>query len=230
MSFLKITNLYSGYHKKPVLFDISLSIQKGETILLRGPNGSGKSSLLRAIYGLLRPWNPEARIWFKGQNITNSKPAELLRKGMAFIPQRNELFENMSVKLNLEIGGMQTNPRGLRTKVDKVLTDSPILKRMANIECSRLSGGERKQLSLAMALLNSPEMIMCDEPLAGINPKNLDIMLKHLIRLKNANVTLLIAEHRVNIIQGLVDREICLELGNIRSFFEAGRPITTDGR
>ena len=214
MSFLKVDNINAGYGKKQVLFDVSFEMKKGETVLLVGANGSGKSSLLKVIYGLLEPWNKEAKIWLMDEEITNFKPARLLKKGMVYIPQKKELFEDLSVKENLEVAGMQKmDKERLQKKISEILERRPKLRKLMNQECSRLSGGERKYLSLSMAEMTEPEIIIYDEPLAGISPKN--YVIQHLENLKKRGISLLLVEHRIKPLSNLADQRIELKLGKI---------------
>lgn len=169
MNFLKVEHISAGYDKKQVIFDVSFEMQKGDTLLIIGSNGSGKSTLLKTIYGILKPWGRESKILYNDETITNSEPFKLIKKGIVYIPQQNELFEDLTVKENLEISGMQTiSKQVLKERIDTVLEQMTILKPLFKKECSRLSGGERKQLSLAMALINQPKLIILDEPFAGI--------------------------------------------------------------
>jgi len=218
MSFFKVEHISSGYGKKPVLFDISLELEPGETLLLIGSNGSGKSTMLKTIYGLLKPWGKEGRIWFKGEDITGCKPAQLIRRGLVYIPQQNELFEDLTVLENIEIAGMQTIRRQeLPDRTAEVLDRLPVLKDLTKRECSRLSGGERKQVSLAMALINRPDLILIDEPLAGVSPKNIEIIVERLKNLKKSGISVILVEHRVKNVFELADKVVGLKLGRVFS-------------
>lgn len=216
MSLLSVDHINTGYGKKQVLFDVSIEIQKGETTLIIGSNGSGKSTLLKVIYGLLTPWNSEARIIFNNDDITNCKPAQLIKKGMVYIPQQNELFEDLTVIENIEIAGMQTvEKKDLKYRIEEVLEQLPGLKDLTKRGCSRLSGGERKQVSMTMALINKPELIIFDEPLAGVSPKNLKDIILQLEKLKNIGISVLLVEHRVKVVFELSDSIIGLKLGRL---------------
>ncbi len=216
MSILSVDHINTGYGKKQVLFDVSLEMQKEETTLIIGSNGSGKSTLLKVIYGLLRPWNNEANIIFNNEEITNNKPTQLIKKGMVYIPQQNELFEDLTVIENIEIAGMQTiEKKELKNRLEEVLEQLPVLKDLSKSECSRLSGGERKQVSMAMALINKPKLIIFDEPLAGVSPKNLKDIILQIEKLKNIGLSILLVEHRVKNIFNLGDKVIGLKLGKI---------------
>ena len=216
MKFVSVENINAGYGKKQVLFDVSFEMQKGETTLIIGSNGSGKSTLLKVIYGLLKPWNSEAKIIFNNEDITNNRPAQLIKKGMVYIPQQNELFEDLTVNENIEIAGMQTvAKKELKNRIEEVLEQLPVLKDLIKRECSRLSGGERKQVSLAMALINKPELIIFDEPLAGVSPKNLNDIILQIKKLKNIGISILLVEHRVKNVFDIADKVIGLKLGKI---------------
>ena len=213
---MSVENVNAGYGKKQVLFDVSFEMHKGETTLIIGSNGSGKSTLLKVIYGLLKPWNNEAKIIFNNEDITNNKPAQLIKKGMVYIPQQNELFEDLTVIENIEIAGMQTvAKKELKNKIEEVLEQLPVLKDLIKRECSRLSGGERKQVSMAMALINKPELIIFDEPLAGVSPKNLKDIILQIEKLKNIGISILLVEHRVKNVFDVADRVIGLKLGKV---------------
>ena len=216
MSILSVDHINTGYGKKQVLFDVSFEIQKGETTLIIGSNGSGKSTLLKVIYSLLKPWNREAKILFKNKDITKNIPSQLIKKGMVYIPQQNELFEDLTVIENIEIAGMQTvEKKELKNRIEKVLEQLPVLKDLTKRECNRLSGGERKQVSMAMALINKPELIIFDEPLAGVSPKNLKGIISQIEKLKNIGLSILLVEHRVKNVFDIADKVIGIKLGKL---------------
>lgn len=216
MTLLKVEHINTGYGKKQILFDISFEICRHDTVLLVGFNGSGKSTLLKTIYGLLKPWDTVGKIWFDGEDIIPCKPSQLIVKGLVYIPQQNELFEDLNVRDNLELSSMQShNKNDLNSKMDKVLDHIPKLKTVLKRECNRLSGGERKLVSLAMSLMNQPKLIMLDEPLAGISPKDTHDIISQLEKLKNIGVGLLLVEHRLKDVNSLANKAIRLELGKV---------------
>jgi len=218
MNILCVEHINTGYGEKQVLFDVSIEMQKGEITLVIGSNGSGKSTLLKLIYGLLRPWNSEAKIIFNNEDITKKKPVQLIKKGMVYIPQQNELFDDLNVIENIEIAGMQTMAKKeLKNKIDEVLEQLQQLKDLTRRKCSRLSGGERKQVSMAMALINKPKLIIFDEPLAGVSPKNLKNIILQIENLKNNGISILLVEHRIRNIFDVADKVIGLKLGKLFS-------------
>ncbi len=218
MNILSVEHINSGYGKKQVLFDVTLEIQKEGITLVIGSNGSGKSTLLKLIYGILKPWNREAKIIFNKEDIKSIKPAQLIKKGMVYIPQQNELFEDLTVIENIEIAGMQTvEKKDLKNRIEEVFEQLMPLKDLTKCECSRLSGGERKQVSMAMALINKPELIIFDEPLAGVSPKNLKNITIQIEKLKNIGISILLVEHRIKNIFDIADKVIGLKLGKLFS-------------
>jgi len=200
MSLLKITNASTGYGNKQVLFDVSLDVEKGDTVLLIGSNGSGKSTLLKLVYGLMDIW--QGSVEYDGQvlhSMTRKTPThKLIDMGIQYVPQKNELFDDASVMENLQYSLLHLNNRreSLR-RIDEVMTQIPILKDRSKQIAGRLSGGERKQLSLGMVLVNRPALLLYDEPLAGLSEDNIPGMIEMLGRIRDAGTTMVVVEHRV---------------------------------
>ena len=212
---LKVNNLSTGYGKKQVLFDVSLEVKKGDIVLLAGNNGSGKSTLLKAIYGMLPQWD-NGQIWFDGENITGKPTAALLKKGLLYIPQQNNLFEELTVKENMEMAGLTLDKRLLKERIEDAVsvfkTLAPSLKRTP----MTLSGGERQLLTLAMATLHQPKMILIDEPFTGLSPQNIDFIAENLKELNETLcITMVIVEHRVKECLEIAKRVIAMKLGKI---------------
>ena len=212
---LKVENLSTGYGKKQVLFDVSLEVSKGDIVLLAGSNGSGKSTLLKAIYGMLLRWG-NGQIFFDGENITGKPTAVLLKKGLLYIPQKNNLFEELTVKENLEMAGITLDKKLLRKGIDEALSVFKSLEPNLSRTPMTLSGGERQLLTLAMATLHQPKMILIDEPFAGLSPQNIEFTLENFKSLKDKmGIVLLIIEHRVKECLKIADKIIGLRLGRV---------------
>lgn len=220
MSLLSIQNINTGYDKKQVLFDISLEVEKGETILLIGANGSGKSTLLKAIYGILPLWEDEkgrGKIIYEGKDITNIPSHELIKNGLMYIPQKNELFEDMTVAENLKMSTLfLNNSAETKKRLKDVFEKIPILEIKQKQIVNRLSGGERKKLSLGMILMNRPKLLLYDEPLAGLSGKNIKETIDQLTLIKEAGTTLIIVEHRIKELFSFADKVIGLKLGYLQ--------------
>ena len=213
-------NISTGYSKKQVLFDVSFEVNKGEIVLLAGSNGSGKSTLLKAIYGMLPQWN-NGQIFFDGENITGKPTSALLKKGLLYIPQKNNLFEDLTVKENLEMAGLTLDQKLLSHRIENALSIFSALVPHLNRTPMKLSGGERQLLTLAMATLHHPKMILVDEPFTGLSPQNINFVAENLRVLnQKSGITLLIVEHRVKESSRIANRVIGLKLGRVFSKLE----------
>ncbi|MBA7523420.1 Vitamin B12 import ATP-binding protein BtuD [subsurface metagenome] len=210
---LKVKNISSGYGKKQVLYDVSLQVNKGEVVLLTGGNGSGKSTLLNCIYNLLPCWTGE--IFFEGEKINGLKPSDLIQRGIVYIPQKDFYFENLSVEENLQISG-QTLPKAeLKERIPEVYKLTGLTK-FRKRKPFDLSGGERKILAFGMGLIHKPKLLLFDEPFAGVDAKNTDVLLKlfkETIIKPDNNV--IIVEHKDDARQ-LFTRKIRMELGKLK--------------
>jgi branched-chain amino acid transport system ATP-binding protein len=212
---LKLENISTGYGKKQVLFDVSFEVRQGEIALLVGSNGSGKSTLLKAIYALLPQWS-KGQIFFNSENITGKHPEDFLNKGLLYIPQKNNLFEDLTVKENLEIAGITLDSNILHQHIENVLFTFDALVPHLKRTPMKLSGGERQLLTLAMATLHHPKMILIDEPFNGLSPQNISFVAENLriLNVKNG-ITLLIVEHHVKECLCIASRVISLKLGRV---------------
>jgi branched-chain amino acid transport system ATP-binding protein len=218
MSLLKITNASTGYGNKQVLFDVSLDVEKGDAVLLIGSNGSGKSTLLKLVYGLMDIW--QGTVEYNGQLLHSTAMKtpthRLIDKGIQYVPQKNELFDDASVMENLQYSLLHLNNRkeSLR-RIDEVMTQIPILKDRRKQLAGRLSGGERKMLSLGMVLVNRPTLLLYDEPLAGLSEDNIPLMLEMLGKIRQKGTTMVVAEHRVMDFASFADYILGLRLGYV---------------
>jgi branched-chain amino acid transport system ATP-binding protein len=225
---LKVENISTGYGKKQVLFDVSFEVKQGEIVLLAGSNGSGKSTLLKAIYGILPLWHSspfgggrEEAIIFNGENITDKPTATHLKKGLLYIPQKNNLFEELTVKENLEMVGLKLDQRTLMQQIENVLSIFTTLVPHLHRTPMKLSGGERQLLTLAMATLHQPKMILVDEPFTGLSSQNLTLVVENMRDLNHkGGITLLVVEHRVKEALSIAKRVISLKFGRVFSEME----------
>lgn len=200
---LSMRNLSTGYGKKQVLFDVSLDVMPGEILLITGGNGSGKSTLLKAIYGLLPPWNADAEISFRpdpsGPTLNTQPPTLNLSKGLAYLPQKNAVFDDLTVEDNLRLAG-HTLPNGkeFAARRDEVLASSPALRPLLHRKPEKMSGGERQIVALAMMLLHRPRLLMLDEPLAGLDAARVEGILENIQNINDKQgVTMIVVEHRI---------------------------------
>ncbi len=212
---LKIENLNTGYDKKQILFDVSFDVKQGDIALLVGSNGSGKSTLLKAIFGICKIW--QGNIIFNQENITNMPSNLLIQKGLMYIPQKNNVFEQLTVKENLEISGLALNNKTLfKQRVQLILASFETLIPFLDKNPMKMSGGERQQLVIAMAMLHQPKLLLLDEPFTGLSPKAITDISNKLTQInKENNTTILMVEHRIKEALPLANQVLGLKLGKM---------------
>lgn len=200
MSLLSIKNASTGYGNKQVLFDITLDVEKGDSVLLVGSNGSGKSTLLKLIYGLVDVW--QGTVEYNGELLHSTEKKTpthtLLNRGIMYVPQKNELFDDASVLENLQFALLHLNSRKESARrIEEVLEDMPLLKERRKQSAGRMSGGERKMLALGMVMVNCPTLLLYDEPLAGLSEDKIPGVLTILGKIREKGTTMVIVEHHV---------------------------------
>jgi branched-chain amino acid transport system ATP-binding protein len=213
--FLSVRSLITGYGKKQVVNGVSLEIAPGEIVALIGHNGAGKSTLLRALFGLLPIWS--GQVAFDGDDLLNPKPRDLLRAGVSYVPQGNRVFTDLTVRENLEMGGVTlSNKAQLQDGIERVFTLFPALKSVLRRRAGTLSGGEKQMLALANALILSPRLLLLDEPSLGLAPP---LVREALARIQEINrdsgVTVLIVEQKVREVLKIAQRVYVLRNGSV---------------
>jgi len=161
---LELKNVNSGYGAHQILYDISMEMKKEDITVIIGPNGAGKTTLMRTIMGLLDVYS--GIIKFNGQDLVGMPTNKIVKLGVSYIPQRDNLFENLTVKENLMLGGYLLSKEEREERMEEVLSLFPVLARKdyINRKANRLSGGERKMLAIAKGLMKKPQLILLDEP------------------------------------------------------------------
>lgn len=217
---LKVEHITTGYGKKQVLTDVSFAIEKGDIALLGGGNGSGKSTVLKTIYGLLKPWanTAKGKIVFEGEDITALPVSAMMRHGIVYMPQKKNVFEDFSVEENLSVSAGIYPKAEARKRIDKALETLPKLKTMRKRTPFNLSGGEKQLLAFGNALVHSPKLALLDEPFAGVDAENSEVLRNCIAGLNKENVTFVIVEHKRQLLGGVANREIELELGIVKKF------------
>jgi branched-chain amino acid transport system ATP-binding protein len=209
---LKVDHISSGYGKKQVLFDISFEIKPGEAVLLTGGNGSGKSTILKCLYNVIPIW--KGSIWFEDERIDLLKSSDLIRKAIVYIPQKDFCFDNLTVEENLQIAGTIYPKIELQKRIENVCQQTG-LEEFKKRKPFNLSGGEKKLLAFGMGLIHKPKLILFDEPLAGVDAKKTNDLVRILESyLKLDSIAAVIVEHRETKHELFTDK-ICLELGKI---------------
>lgn len=214
---LDVKELSAGYQGKPVIFDISLSLEKKEIVGIIGHNGAGKSTLLKAIFGLVKPMN--GSIAFEDREVIHNTPQQMLNLGVYHIPQDNYTFSNLSVGDNLELS-LFTKKSDAKTEYQDLLKEVykifPKLKERHDQLAGTLSGGERRMLSIGMGLLRQPKLLMLDEPSSGLSPAIFD----HVIRViqeinQSLGTTILLVEQNVKTTFKVSDRVYVMKAGKV---------------
>jgi len=214
MKTIEFDKVVAGYTPSlTILNETTLDARKGEITLLIGPNGAGKSTVLKTLFGLLTPRSGEVR--FEGQVVNGMGQRELLAKGLAFVPQGRNLFGSLSVRHNLELGGI-TLPRGeLPGRIEEVLARFPRIRERIDNQASTMSGGEQKQLEIGRALLLRPRVLLIDEPSIGLSPKLVQDVMTLLRQLADDGVTVLMVEQNVRTALKYANRALVLEMGRL---------------
>jgi branched-chain amino acid transport system ATP-binding protein len=208
---IEFKSVLAGYKDFMILNHLSFEAKRGCITLLLGPNGAGKSTVLKTLFGLLKP--KEGQILLDKEEITGLSQKQLLAKGIAFVPQGRNLFGQLSVLQNLELGGITLGMKTTRERIPEVLDFFPRLKERLHSMASALSGGEQKQLEIGRALLLRPRVILIDEPSIGLSPIVVQDVFKLLRTLAEQGTTVLMVEQNVKSALKYADEAIALESG-----------------
>jgi branched-chain amino acid transport system ATP-binding protein len=215
---LKVEHITTGYGKKQVLTDVSFEVIESEMVLLTGGNGSGKSTVLKTIYGLLKTWTPEGKITFNGEDITALPTALMLRKGIAYLPQKKNVFEDFTVEENL-LTSASIYPTGdTKERIQNIYQMLPALERLRKRTPFHLSGGEKQMLAFGNMLIHKPKLMLLDEPFAGVDITNSEILKSCIQNLHKNDITFIIVEHKRELMNDMVTKVIELELGTIKTY------------
>ncbi|MFA6419247.1 MAG: ABC transporter ATP-binding protein [archaeon] len=210
---LKISNLKSGYGGSEVLHGIELVADNGVTAII-GPNGCGKSTLLKSIFNLCDI--SSGKIMFKDKDITKLPSFELIREGISYVPQGRQVFSDLTVKENLEMGAFSFNDKELvKRNLADVFNKFPMLKQKQNDYAFTLSGGQQQLLALARALIQDPEMLLLDEPSLGLSPKAMNEVFEKIREINKEGVGIVIVEQNAKKAVGMADKTFVLESGRI---------------
>jgi len=210
---IEFDNVVAGYKDFMILNNLSFKAEMGTVTLLIGPNGAGKSTVLKTLFGLLKP--RQGRILLDGQEIAGTSPRDLLAKGIAFVPQGRNLFGQLSVLENLELGGITIGMDETRKRIPEILDRFPRIKERLNSKASSLSGGEQKQLEVGRALLLRPKVLLIDEPSIGLSPQVVQGVFVLLRDLVAQGTTILMVEQNVKSALKHSDTAIALESGRL---------------
>jgi len=217
---LKIEGINANYGEFKVLHDISLEVPTGETVILVGPNGAGKSTLLRVISGTLKP--SSGTIYLDGQRVDGKESHEVVKMGISIVPEGGRLFPELTVYDNLRVGAYSTRAqKQFKERIQEVFQLFPILKERQSQTAGSLSGGERQMLAIARTLMSQPELIMLDEPSAGLAPKVVTNVFEFVKGIKAQGYSILMVEQNARKALELADHAYLIESGRLQ--FHGGK-------
>jgi branched-chain amino acid transport system ATP-binding protein len=212
---LRFEDVVAGYGRETILHGLSFSVRRGAITTVIGPNGAGKSTAFKALFGMLPVRS--GRIVFDGTDITDRAPRELIAAGLCYVPQGRNIFPELSVLHNLELGGVAA-PRGvdLAPRMAAAMDRFPVLRRKANQQASTLSGGEQKMLEIARGLLLQPKLMLIDEPSIGLSPILVEELFRLFTDMRARGITVLMIEQNAKRALENSDDGVVLELGRAR--------------
>ncbi|MCL6596469.1 MAG: ABC transporter ATP-binding protein [Firmicutes bacterium] len=184
----------TGYGSTVIVHGVSLRAEEGQIVSIIGPNGAGKSTLLKAVAGQLR--KQSGRVLLRGEDVSTLSHDVLARRGIGFVPQNRDVFPSLTVEENLEMGGYLLPPPVVRERKEEVLSRFPQLRPALHRRASTLSGGERKMLGVGRVLMMKPDVLLLDEPSAGLSPEYTQTLLQHIVQLaKEGNTVVMVEQH-----------------------------------
>jgi branched-chain amino acid transport system ATP-binding protein len=194
---LRVEKISAGYADRPVIVGIDLEVSSGEIVSVLGPNGAGKSTLLKAIVGVVRI--SVGSVLFRNKNVTNMAVEDLVRLGVGYVPQHRDVFDDLTVHENLEMGGYLLRASDVTEREAEILDLFPVLKDKLKRQAAKLSGGERKMVGVGRALMAGPSLVVLDEPTAGLAPDLASKLLQDDIQnLASTGVGVLLVEQRAS--------------------------------
>ena len=215
----------AGYGNGPdIINSCSISAEKGEIVAILGPNGAGKSTAMKTLLGLLNLKSGNVKI--NGEDISNLTPQARVRKGISFVPQSKNVFAELTVRENLEVGAFLRKDN-VNEVIKEVFELFPILSKKKYQIVGELSGGQRQQVALGRALMIKPSVLMLDEPTAGVSPIVMDELFEHIIKIKKTNVAVIMVEQNAKQALSISDRGYVLVTGQ-NKFQGSGKQLLND--
>ena len=212
---LRLSDVTAGYGAAPVISGVSLTVTLGEIVTVVGPNGAGKSTLLKTVLGILRP--SQGSIALAGQQLSGLPANQVVRQGVGYVPQVKDVFEPLTVRENLEIGGYTLPRRDVAARVEEVLERYPVLAEMRNRPAGYLSGGERKLLAMGRVLMRRPSLLVLDEPTAGLAPQLAhELLTRHVTELAGSGAAILLVEQHAHEALAISDWGYVMAAGQVR--------------
>ena len=210
MSLLTVEGVVSGYGEMQVLRGVDLRVEDGEIVSIVGPNGAGKSTVMKLVFGLLKPW--EGRVTFAGEDISGMPPEQIVRRGLCYVPQVDNVFPTLTVEENLEMGAYILD-EPLKARKERVYELFPRLAERRTQRAGKMSGGERQMVAMGRALMLDPKLLMLDEPSAGLAPLLVDLIFEKVAEINRTGVAVLMVEQNAKRSLELAHRGYVLATG-----------------
>ena len=211
MTILAVKEVTAGYSAAiDILHEVSIEVKSGDIVSIIGPNGAGKSTLLKAIFGILKPKN--GTITLKEDDITGLKPDKVARKGISYVPQVNNVFPSMTIQENLEMGAFIRTDDFSR-RIEEIYELFPVLGERSKQKAGQLSGGQRQMVAMGRALMLDPQLLLLDEPSAGLAPNLVDMIFEKIKEINAAGVSIAIVEQNAREALKMADHGYVLAMG-----------------
>ena len=225
MAFFEGNNMTGGYGDGPdIINSCSINVEKGEIVAILGPNGAGKSTAMKAMLGLLNL--KSGSVVIEDQDISKFSPQERVQRGISFVPQTKNVFSELTVRENLEIGGFLRKD-DIDIVINQIYELFPILAEKRDQVVGQLSGGQRQQVALGRALMIQPSVLMLDEPTAGVSPIVMDELFEHIVKVKKTGVAIIMVEQNAKQALSISDRGYVLVTGE-NKFEGSGKELLND--
>ena len=225
MAFFEGNNMTGGYGDGPnIINSCYINVDKGEIVAILGPNGAGKSTAMKAMLGLLNL--KSGSVVIEDQDISKFSPQERVQRGISFVPQTKNVFSELTVRENLEIGGFLRKD-DIDIVINQIYELFPILAEKRDQVVGQLSGGQRKQVALGRALMIQPSVLMLDEPTAGVSPIVMDELFEHIVKVKKTGVAIIMVEQNAKQALSISDRGYVLVTGE-NKFEGSGKELLND--
>jgi ABC-type branched-subunit amino acid transport system ATPase component len=210
MTILEANEVTAGYSAIDILHKVSIRVEQGHIVSVIGPNGAGKSTLLKTIFGILKPSN--GNITLKDEDITGLKPDKVARKGISYVPQVDNVFPSMTVQENLDMGAFIRSD-DFSQRIDEIYELFPVLGERRKQKAGQLSGGQRQMVAMGRALMLDPQVLLLDEPSAGLAPKLVDMIFEKIIDINKTGVSMIIVEQNAREALKMADHGYVLAMG-----------------
>ncbi|MFC3225793.1 ABC transporter ATP-binding protein [Marinibaculum pumilum] len=213
MALLEVDAITGGYGEADILHEVTMRVEDGEVVAIVGPNGAGKSTAMKAVFGLVTI--RQGHIRFHGEDITGLKPDRVVRRGISYVPQTDNIFPSLSVDENLDMGAFLRSD-GIREQKARIYELFPPLKAKRRQPAGTLSGGQRQMVAMGRALMLEPALLLLDEPTAGLSPKFMDQIFDIVRTVHATGVGILMVEQNAKQALAMADRGYVLAMGRNR--------------